>query len=1021
MSNQATARIYRTGEVTDYMSISTMEHGGTWRKYNGPVENAIDCIQIREALSGFHLEYRTWNEGVGKYYPYVNSEDDSADSYAGLAGKAIQRVNIVAYDDNNNKVDTGIVVMYRARVDGSWLPWVSNANAASMQSVQEKYGGMDNLDTTSGYAGISGKNMDGFQIRVFVEQPIGGNTGGTSDPSQGNFNGSEVNLTLSYMKDNESNWVGFNKSAFPGDYIDGIKIQTSSSDAFYLSYKTKPAGSDYFSAVLSTDSSQYAGLPGRHIQRLSISAYDKGGNKLDKGVVIMYRAYVDSKWLPWVSNAAPDWMENVWNTFDLPGTLDTSSGYAGVDGKDIKGVEIRAFVGNNINGSLTGLLGMEVSPASSRYLVGNQWYSFNKKVEASRIDGIEIKTDPNKSYYLSYQTQNEGKSTFYPAVTSLENDYAGYPNKAIQTVGIRVFTNDGAKVDSGVVVMLRTKTGGRWLPWVSNADPEWMRSVQRKYGLNLTLDTSSYEAGIQGQNIEGIEVRIFEETGIYAGAQTPAGKTKIIKNVPFIYQMNDWPTGCESVSTVMALNYAGNSMTVDTFINNYLDKQPYPFDPDETFGGDPTETENSFGCYAPVIKKALDKALANTEYHATQLSNMSMLSLCSQYIDNNIPVIMWATMEMREAYISRRWTYNGKVIQWIAPEHCLLLVGYTDTQYIFNDPLAHKQTYYGKAVVENAYEAFSRQAIVVQKENTSIDPTPPAYEYKQPAIPDTSGLASIFNLIDAIRQLETIYYEQYNSKDDSISSEMPLVPSTTIIAMTNFLRSQNYADTEWEITTGTIIDFGFINVVRDNYSTLWETIFPYITNPPQKVTDGQRGSIDLAHFAASLETYLTGSIIPDFWGSWGGDLATGMQETTNSLQGRPYENLIIQETSDSIIGNELSFCNYTDFCSDFDAYKIAQLISKSSNTDNIHLLSDIMQNYYGLFTNLYSDRFKWILEELKCSGDDIFDLTLTIFNTMTGKAEREILLPIKGGNPSDEVIMGCCLSFANYIYKMIHQ
>lgn len=719
MSNQATARIYRTGEVTDYMSISTVEHGGTWRVYKGPVENAIDCIRIREALSGFHLEYRTWNEGVGKYYPYVNSEDDSADSYAGLAGKAIQRVNIVAYDDNNNKVDTGIVVMYRARVDGSWLPWVSNANAASMQSVQEKYGGMDDLDTTSGYAGISGKNMDGFQIRVFVEQPIGGNTGGTSDPSQGNFNGSEVNLTLSYMKDNESNWVGFNKSAFPGDYIDGIKIQTSASDEFYLSYKTKAAGSgNYFSAVLSTDSSQYAGLPGRHIQRLSISAYDKGGNKLDKGVVIMYRAYVDSKWLPWVSNAAPDWMENVWNTFDLPGTLDTSSGYAGVDGKDIKGVEIRAFVGNNINGSLTGLLGMEISPTSSRYLVGNQWHSFHKKVEASRIDGIEIKTDPNKSYYLSYQTQNEGRSTFYPAVTSLENDYAGYPNKAVQTVGIRVFTNDGVKVDSGVVVMLRTKTGGRWLPWVSNADPEWMRSVQRKYGLNLTLDTSSYEAGIQGQNIEGIEVRIFEETGIYAGAQTPAGKTKIIKNVPFIYQMNDWPTGCESVSTVMALNHAGNSMTVDTFINNYLDKQPYPFDPDETFGGDPRD-DSGFGCYAPAIKKALDKALANTDYYATQLSNLSMMSLCSQYIDNDIPVIMWATMEMQEAYIGRRWTYNGKVIQWIAPEHCLLLVGYTDTHYIFNDPRQHKNTYYGKSVVENAYEAFSRQAIVIQKKNNT--------------------------------------------------------------------------------------------------------------------------------------------------------------------------------------------------------------------------------------------------------------------------------------------------------------
>ncbi len=47
----------------------------------------------------------------------------------------------------------------------------------------------------------------------------------------------------------------------------------------------------------------------------------------------MYRVYTDSRWLPWVSNADPEWIRNVKTKYSLNGTLDTGSSYAGIDGK----------------------------------------------------------------------------------------------------------------------------------------------------------------------------------------------------------------------------------------------------------------------------------------------------------------------------------------------------------------------------------------------------------------------------------------------------------------------------------------------------------------------------------------------------------------------------------------------------------------------------------------------------------------------------------------------------------------
>ena len=81
--------------------------------------------------------------------------------------------------------------------------------------------------------------------------------------------------------------------------------------------------------------------------------------------------------------------------------------------------------------------------------------------------------------------------------------------------------------------------------------------------------------------------------------------TKKIISLEYINQDN-YPTGCESVTTVMALRYMGYNITVDGFIDNYLPVFPvrwgdgymYGEDPNLYFVGDP-RSNTSYGCYAP--------------------------------------------------------------------------------------------------------------------------------------------------------------------------------------------------------------------------------------------------------------------------------------------------------------------------------------------------------------------------------------------------------------------------------------
>ena len=168
-------------------------------------------------------------------------------------------------------------------------------------------------------------------------------------------------------------------------------------------------------------------------------------------------------------------------------------------------------------------------------------------------------------------------------------------------------------------------------------------------------------------------------------------------DVPYLDQSVRYPTGCESVSAVMLLRYLGYEMSVDEFIEQYLDRQEFELREGELYGPDPTKyfcgspyDEESFGCYAPVITQALKKAIGE----------------------------MYEVLDLTGTETGPQWKLkdSGEVFTWISNEHCMLLVGYDEEGYYFNDPYENNGVIrYPKEIVEDRYKAQHMQAVAVKK------------------------------------------------------------------------------------------------------------------------------------------------------------------------------------------------------------------------------------------------------------------------------------------------------------------
>lgn len=211
-----------------------------------------------------------------------------------------------------------------------------------------------------------------------------------------------------------------------------------------------------------------------------------------------------------------------------------------------------------------------------------------------------------------------------------------------------------------------------------------------------------------------------------------AGEAGTVLEAPCLDQRGEFPTGCESVTAVMALRYAGVDITVEMFVDSYLPKgsAPHPMsngtnveteyicaDPNQCFLGDP-RSEDGRGCYAPVIKQAAERVLEDyrSERQVEDLGGAGLEELVEGYIKEGVPVMVWATQGMEEPVYGETLTVegSGRRFDWISPEHCLLLVGEEGDTYLFNDPLEGRRMAYEKKAVQRAYEALGSQALAIK-------------------------------------------------------------------------------------------------------------------------------------------------------------------------------------------------------------------------------------------------------------------------------------------------------------------
>lgn len=296
-----------------------------------------------------------------------------------------------------------------------------------------------------------------------------------------------------------------------------------------------------------------------------------------------------------------------------------------------------------------------------------------------------------------------------------------YPNGAVKLESLKIRGTGYERMVPGGTLLLDLKINPEnanefiewksYNPYIASVSEEGLVTAIKKGSAMVTVSTSDMKI------VDRVLIDVID-------------KPDHMLNVPYITQIYDYPNGCESVSTVMALNYVGIDISVDDFIENYLDMSPLPevidgelwgYSPWDYFVGDP-RLYSGLCCYVPVVVNALEKFVDTGEYEILELYHVPIEDLCRDYIKKDVPVIFFGTMYMSAPSVPG-WHWNvidgdeGEIFYWTDPMHCLLLVGYDDDYYYFNDPTAGKQVAYTKSDTEAAYKGMFEQAVVVRKKS----------------------------------------------------------------------------------------------------------------------------------------------------------------------------------------------------------------------------------------------------------------------------------------------------------------
>lgn len=200
--------------------------------------------------------------------------------------------------------------------------------------------------------------------------------------------------------------------------------------------------------------------------------------------------------------------------------------------------------------------------------------------------------------------------------------------------------------------------------------------------------------------------------------------------VPYVNQLNDYPTGCEAASACMLLKYYGYDITLNQMVDiipreNLVYKNGKWYGPDinEKFVGDPRygyrSTTRGYGAFSPVITKSLQSAIDQRKgtHTAKNISKCTFDTLLSNLSDGR-PAIVWATYNMQQPTDVNAWYINstGKYFEYPKGTHVMVLCGYDKDNVYLMDPYNYSTAKkFTKTSFKTYWDLLGNQAIVLEK------------------------------------------------------------------------------------------------------------------------------------------------------------------------------------------------------------------------------------------------------------------------------------------------------------------
>lgn len=315
------------------------------------------------------------------------------------------------------------------------------------------------------------------------------------------------------------------------------------------------------------------------------------------------------------------------------------------------------------------------------------------KEESLEVNRVDEETQTLKDCEVTESTEEITEETTIPVTEAVVNiQEVNETVYAAWNVNIREGYGTGYKILSSLKL-------GQSIVRTGICDNGWSRvsyNNQTAYILTKYLSTKKTT----------VTAATSDQTSITSGESTRL-------NVNSILQNPELPTGCEITSLTVVLNYLGYSVDKAYLSDNFLDKYTAgTVSAWNGFIGNP-RTAGAYGCFAPPIIKAANSYLASAggSEKAINLTG-SDISIIYNMVQNGHPIIVWATIGMVEPFDSTTWNINGENFTWPGNEHCLVLIGYTDTTVTFADPLKGIVTY-SRTLFEKRYKQLYSQAIAI--------------------------------------------------------------------------------------------------------------------------------------------------------------------------------------------------------------------------------------------------------------------------------------------------------------------